>query len=415
MVRGKVLKAIREEQVGIPAHSTRLATLAAFQANFTTPDEFKADAIIVKRQNAANHGSPKPKKKHWADYAIEDEDSENNKNLTNVITSALDKWWANKLPNNSSNTITTNKAEHENVVPCSDLYVTKSAASPTESGEKSANSKSDPSPTTEPNCSAKPPTHVHSQRLLPHDFGTHQTTNGIVQELFGAHLYEAFECFSDPECYSDNPENSEYSEPYGILELPPEEDSKSEASSENNNIIYRTIQQITDRSTCTECLQQIPKTSDHCLGCGTPVGLTISKLIEIPNNPSTSAHEKPQKKVAPLQQSQSLPPAPEPAPRQDKKERPRAPASPPDNAEAFASHNLQANNNEIANEITQPSASSANDGQLRVTSSSVPLHGHENEESRATTNESTQPYAPSANDGQLRVTSSSEPTHGHEK
>ena len=62
MVRGKVLKAIREEQVGTPAHSTRLATLAAYQANFTTPEEFKADAIIVKRQNAASHGSPKPKK-----------------------------------------------------------------------------------------------------------------------------------------------------------------------------------------------------------------------------------------------------------------------------------------------------------------------------------------------------------------
>ena len=69
----------------------------------------------------------------------------------------------------------------------------------------------------------------------------------------------------------------------------------------------------------------------------------------------------------------------------------------------------------VANESTQPSASSANDGQLRVTSSSKPLHGHENEESRSVANESTQPSASSANDGQLRVTSSSKPSHGHEK
>ena len=60
MVRGKVLKAIREEQVGTPAHSTRLATLAAFQANITTPEEFKADAIIVKRQNAAPRNQKSP-------------------------------------------------------------------------------------------------------------------------------------------------------------------------------------------------------------------------------------------------------------------------------------------------------------------------------------------------------------------
>ena len=179
------------------------------------------------------------------------------------------------------------------------------------------------------------------ERLLPHDFGTHQSTSEIVQAIFGAYLYESIEHFSDPECYS---EDSDY-EPYAILELPPEEKQNSETSSENNNAIYRTMQQITDRSTCTECLKTIPKTSNHCLGCGTPVGQTISKLIEI---------------------------------------------------------------------------SHINDGQLRVTSSSKPNHGHEREESRsAAVGPTTTAYGPeptclppvppaSANDKCLRTRTSNQ-------
>jgi hypothetical protein len=112
MVRGKILKAIREDQVGTPAHSTRLATLAAFKANLTTQEEFRADAQIVKRQNSANHGSPLLKRTPWADYSIEDEDTENNKNLTNIITTALDKWWSSKHPPTETSTCKPNVNDH---------------------------------------------------------------------------------------------------------------------------------------------------------------------------------------------------------------------------------------------------------------------------------------------------------------
>jgi hypothetical protein len=113
-------------------------------------------------------------------------------------------------------------------------------------------------------------------------------------------------------------------------ELPPEEKADSETSSENNNnnIIFRTTQQINDRSSCTECLKAIPKLSPHCHGCGTPVGQSISRIVEQPN---------------PANQSQN--------------EHPNAPTA------------------------------HANDGQLRVTSSSIPPHGHERKKEKGEVDE----------------------------
>jgi hypothetical protein len=112
IIKGKVLKTTRESQTGLPAHSTRLASLAAFKANFTSKEEFNNDAKIIKRQNAANHGSPK-KRTPWAD--IQDDPEENfsskiqsaltNGTLTIIETMTLNKtisdlqgwinWWQN--------------------------------------------------------------------------------------------------------------------------------------------------------------------------------------------------------------------------------------------------------------------------------------------------------------------------------
>jgi hypothetical protein len=104
MVRGKILKSIREEQSGAPDHSTRLATLAAHKANITSKDEFRADALIVKRQNAANHGSLKLKRTPWADYSNDDEDTENNQNISNILATTLDKWWSEKIQGTQTTT-----------------------------------------------------------------------------------------------------------------------------------------------------------------------------------------------------------------------------------------------------------------------------------------------------------------------
>ena len=60
----------------------------------------------------------------------------------------------------------------------------------------------------------------------------------------------------------------------------------SEQSNDEQEVIYRTRQQINDQSTCTECLKAIPPTSPHCLNCGTPPGCAISKVYVIPDENS---------------------------------------------------------------------------------------------------------------------------------
>ena len=59
MIKGKVLKSTREEQLGFTTHSTRIAALSAFRANITTEEQFASDSDIVKKQNRANHGPSK--------------------------------------------------------------------------------------------------------------------------------------------------------------------------------------------------------------------------------------------------------------------------------------------------------------------------------------------------------------------
>jgi hypothetical protein len=71
MVTGRILKATREAQIGHPTHSTRLAALAAHQACLTTPEEFRKGTKIVRRQNAANHGSLRIP---WADMHDDPDD-----------------------------------------------------------------------------------------------------------------------------------------------------------------------------------------------------------------------------------------------------------------------------------------------------------------------------------------------------
>jgi hypothetical protein len=91
MVTGRILKATRENQLGHPTHSTRLAALAAHRACITSPDEFRKDTKIIRRQNAANHGSLRIP---WADMKDEAEEIVTNKTLTSI----LDKWWESKSP-----------------------------------------------------------------------------------------------------------------------------------------------------------------------------------------------------------------------------------------------------------------------------------------------------------------------------
>jgi hypothetical protein len=93
MVTGKILKTTREAQIGHPTHSTRLAALAAHRANLTSAEEFRNDSKIVRKQNAANHGSPKIRIP-WADMRDDLEEIVTNRTLTTI----LDKWWDEKKP-----------------------------------------------------------------------------------------------------------------------------------------------------------------------------------------------------------------------------------------------------------------------------------------------------------------------------
>jgi hypothetical protein len=122
IIKGKILKTTREYQTGFPAHSTRLASLAAFKANITSKEQFTNDSKIIRRQNAANHGSPK-KRTPWAD--IQDDHEENfpakiqsaltNGSLTIVETKFLNEtisdlqgwinWWQNLGQPHQGNTV----------------------------------------------------------------------------------------------------------------------------------------------------------------------------------------------------------------------------------------------------------------------------------------------------------------------
>jgi hypothetical protein len=94
IVKGKVLKTNRETQIGHPTHSTRLAALAAHKANITSKEEFQKDTKIVRRQNAANHGSPKGRTR-WADISDESEQFVTIHNLTGIINQTFERWLTN--------------------------------------------------------------------------------------------------------------------------------------------------------------------------------------------------------------------------------------------------------------------------------------------------------------------------------
>jgi hypothetical protein len=121
IIKGKVLKTTRESQTGLPAHSTRLASLAAYKTNITSKEQFAKDSKTIRRQNAANHGSPK--RPRWADIFDDQDDTFptkiqnalNNGGLTIVKTKMLNEpicdlqgwinWWKNNDHHQGTNAI----------------------------------------------------------------------------------------------------------------------------------------------------------------------------------------------------------------------------------------------------------------------------------------------------------------------
>ena len=71
MINGKILKDLRKTQLGFPAHSTRTASLQAYQQKLISNAQFKMDARTIKKQNHANHRS-NIKSTRWADMYDED-------------------------------------------------------------------------------------------------------------------------------------------------------------------------------------------------------------------------------------------------------------------------------------------------------------------------------------------------------
>jgi hypothetical protein len=176
--------------------------------------------------------------------------------------------------------------------------------------------------------------------LLPHDFGTHQSTRGTIEELFGAQYYEAFEC---------NSENSENSEAYAILELPTDEDEESESNSDNQGTTSK-LTEIPDKPSSNA--QQTSTTAAISSEAHAAVKSCISTASVHSNMKANAPPKGSQRKVAPpMQPHPTLPKPPNPMPKPAQKERPLAPASPPDNAGAAASHNPEADNSEY---VTDP-------------------------------------------------------------
>ena len=79
MAKGKILKASREQLVGQPFNSTRLASLGAFRAGVIDRDQLMKDDKLVKAQNKGNHGSAllgRGAAARWADDELEVVDDE---------------------------------------------------------------------------------------------------------------------------------------------------------------------------------------------------------------------------------------------------------------------------------------------------------------------------------------------------
>jgi hypothetical protein len=214
IIRGKILKTTREAQLGQLTHSTRLAALAAHKANLTSKEEFAKDTKIVKRQNAANHGSPKMRTP-WADIHDDIEDT-----LPEKIKSAL---------TNGSLTIIETKALHESNQTICDLQSwinwwnvqatsAKMAAKNPPTGPKQPNCPPPPiADTTPPPVtpaldaspdlpvqakSEQPPSPAASARpsdavpsLPPPDFGMHLTTRGLLMETLGMYDSEDLDLY----------------------------------------------------------------------------------------------------------------------------------------------------------------------------------------------------------------------------
>jgi hypothetical protein len=146
---------------------------------------------------------------------------------------------------------------------------------------------------------------------------------------------------------------------------PPEEEAESESSNENNNnTIYRTTQQINDRSSCTECLKQIPTLSPICHGCGTPVGQSISTISVQPNNPHKNNNDS--LTVASSREASASPGC-------------RAALRSPAARSPVASPTTQSNEGNPPKGGPPQKGNKHSDGRLRVTSSSFPSYGQEGE------------------------------------
>ena len=98
LIKGKILKTTRENLLGHSTHTTRSASLETFKTSITSKEQFAKDTRTAKKQNAANHGSPK-KRIPWAD-TFDEENEENIPELANRFLKAINHWWTNAASRN---------------------------------------------------------------------------------------------------------------------------------------------------------------------------------------------------------------------------------------------------------------------------------------------------------------------------
>jgi hypothetical protein len=133
MIKGKMLKTTREQQIGHSSRTTRSASLEAFQTNITTKEQFTKDTKIARKQNAANHGTPL-KRTMWAD-TFDNENEDDTPELANKLLKFLE-WWTKPTARNQNSLHDNSPSVKEGVCQrqCSALpaTVTDSAADPPE-------------------------------------------------------------------------------------------------------------------------------------------------------------------------------------------------------------------------------------------------------------------------------------------
>jgi hypothetical protein len=189
MIRGKILKSLRGNQLGRPSHSTRTASLQAYKQNLITIEQLKSDNKTIRRQNLANHGST-VKTTRWAD--ITDDDLHLSAHLiADIIRQRL------------CINLESSETKPANDPPLGPNVYIQDTSPPSPPFSYRSNTNSDQSNSYRSDASYEqpvPPTPeaTLAHPLIPNEFGKHCTTKNTVFQMFNLAVCEENPSDNDP-------------------------------------------------------------------------------------------------------------------------------------------------------------------------------------------------------------------------